>query len=55
MENKIEQGRFSYVLQTIESNLENMIDKLSRCHPSSKSTYSFVKLSKPTSFLRQSN
>ncbi|CAI2362903.1 unnamed protein product [Moneuplotes crassus] len=52
--NRIEQTRFSYVLRTIETNLESLIDKIQRCHPGqAKNNYSFLKFSKPSESSRR--
>ena len=32
---RIEQSRFVYVLKTVESNIENLLEKIMSCHPSS--------------------
>jgi hypothetical protein len=50
---KIEQCRFSYVLKTIQSNLESLLEKIQKCHPSyRKNNYSYLKFSQPTVYSR---
>lgn len=48
---KIEQSRFSYVLKTIESNLENLCEKIQLCDPSqTKSSYAYLKFNQTKSY-----
>ena len=53
---RIEQSRFTYVLKTVESNIENLLEKIMYCHPSnSKNAYSFLKFTQPAEYSKKRN